>query len=55
MISTGGTTKPVKQIKIELLLDDLGWSLYLADSDNNDATSNIQEGIKMRGLKYNES
>lgn len=51
MISTGGTTKPVKQIKIELLLDDLGWSLYLADSDNNDATSNIQEGIKNARLE----
>ncbi len=51
MISTGGTTKPVKQIKIELLLDDLGWSLYLVDPDNNDATSNIQEGIKNARLE----
>lgn len=51
MISTGGTTKPVKQIKIELLLDDLGWSLYLADPNNNDATSNIQEGIKNARLE----
>lgn len=51
IISTGGTQKTVKQIKVELLLDDLGWSLYLTDHNSSEATSNIQEAIKIARLE----
>lgn len=51
IISSGGAQKTVKQIKIELLLDDLGWSLYLTNSDSSEATTNIQEAIKLARLE----
>ncbi len=51
IIASGGSHKTVKQIKIELLLDDLGWSLYLIDSNNSEATTNIQEAIKLSRLE----
>ena len=51
VIATGGTQKTVKQIKIELLLDDLGWSLYLTDHNSAEATANIQEAIKLARLE----
>ena len=51
IIASGGTRKSVKQIKIELLLDDLGWSLYLSDSNYTEATNNIQEAIKLSRLE----
>lgn len=51
IIASGGSQKTVKQIKIELLLDDLGWSLYLSDSNNSEATINIQEAIKLARLE----
>ena len=51
IIASGGSRKSVKQIKIELLLDDLGWSLYLTETNNTEATNNIQEAIKLSRLE----